>query len=56
MVSNNRPAYEYLPSTVAEFPDGEEFCSILRSVGFSKAVCYPQTFGIASIYIATKEQ
>jgi demethylmenaquinone methyltransferase/2-methoxy-6-polyprenyl-1,4-benzoquinol methylase len=56
IVSNNRSAYEYLPSTVAEFPDGEEFCALLRSVGFSSAACFPQTFGIASIYIAKKEQ
>jgi demethylmenaquinone methyltransferase/2-methoxy-6-polyprenyl-1,4-benzoquinol methylase len=56
IVSNNRSAYEYLPRTVAEFPDGEEFCALLRSVGFTTAVCFPQTFGIASIYIAKKEQ
>jgi demethylmenaquinone methyltransferase / 2-methoxy-6-polyprenyl-1,4-benzoquinol methylase len=55
IVSNNRSAYEYLPSTVAEFPDGEEFCALLRSAGFTTAVCFPQTFGIASIYIAKKE-
>jgi len=55
IVSNNRSAYEYLPSTVAEFPDGEEFCAVLRSVGFTTALCAPQTFGIASIYIAKKE-
>ena len=55
IVSKNRSAYEYLPSTVAEFPDGEEFCSLLRSAGFTTAVCFPQTFGISSIYIAKKE-
>lgn len=54
IVSNNRSAYEYLPRTVAEFPDGEEFCALLRSVGFTSAACSPQTFGIASIYIAKK--
>jgi len=55
IVSNNRSAYEYLPSTVAEFPDGEEFGALLRSAGFTNATCFPQTFGIASIYIAKKE-
>jgi demethylmenaquinone methyltransferase/2-methoxy-6-polyprenyl-1,4-benzoquinol methylase len=55
IVSNNRLAYEYLPSTVAEFPDSEEFCSLLRSAGFTTAACFPQTFGIVSIYIAKKE-
>jgi demethylmenaquinone methyltransferase/2-methoxy-6-polyprenyl-1,4-benzoquinol methylase len=55
IVSNNYSAYEYLPRTVAEFPDREEFCDVLRSAGFTTAVYFPQTFGIASIYIAKKE-
>ncbi len=55
IVSNNRSAYEYLPSTIWEFPDGEDFCGIMRSAGFATATCFPQTFGIASIYIAKKE-
>lgn len=55
IVSHNRPAYEHLPSTVAEFPYGENFCTLLRSAGFARAACSPQTFGIASIYIAQKE-
>ena len=54
IVSKNHSAYEYLPNTIAEFPYGEEFCNILRSVGFSTVTCFPQTFGIASIYIAKK--
>jgi demethylmenaquinone methyltransferase/2-methoxy-6-polyprenyl-1,4-benzoquinol methylase len=55
LISKNKTAYEYLPNTVAEFPDGEDFCNILRSVGFSKVEFYTQTFGIATIYIAGKE-
>jgi len=55
VVSKNRSAYKYLPSTVAEFPNSEEFCAMLRSAGFTTATCFPQTFGIASIYIAKKE-
>jgi demethylmenaquinone methyltransferase/2-methoxy-6-polyprenyl-1,4-benzoquinol methylase len=55
IVSHNRSAYKYLPSTMSEFPDGEEFCAMLRSAGFTTATCFPQTFGIASIYIAKKE-
>lgn len=55
IVSRNRSAYQYLPSTVAEFPDSEEFCALLRSAGFTAVTCSPQTFGIASIYIAKKE-
>jgi demethylmenaquinone methyltransferase / 2-methoxy-6-polyprenyl-1,4-benzoquinol methylase len=54
LISKNRSAYEYLPSTIMEFPDGEEFCDCLLSAGFSNATWYPQTFGIASIYVAEK--
>ena len=54
LISRNRSAYEYLPSTITEFPDGEEFCKWLLNAGFSNAVWYPQTFGIASIYMAVK--
>ena len=54
LISKNRSAYEYLPSTITEFPDGEEFCKCLLSAGFSNATWYPQTFGIASIYMAVK--
>ncbi len=55
VISNNRAAYKYLQSTIAEFPDGEEFCAILRSAGFAEVTYLPQTFGITSIYIAKKE-
>jgi demethylmenaquinone methyltransferase / 2-methoxy-6-polyprenyl-1,4-benzoquinol methylase len=54
IISRNRLAYEYLPSTIKEFPDGEEFCKILLNAGFTSANWYPQTFGIASIYMAIK--
>jgi len=54
LISRNRSAYEYLPGTIQEFPDGEEFCKILSSAGFSNAAWYPQTFGIATIYMAVK--
>jgi demethylmenaquinone methyltransferase/2-methoxy-6-polyprenyl-1,4-benzoquinol methylase len=55
MISKNRPAYNYLPDTIREFPDGDDFCRILSDTGFSNVNCYPQTFGIASIYTAVKE-
>ena len=55
-ISKNRQAYEYLPSTAANFPDGEDFCAILRFIGFDTAVWFPQTFGIATIYVAEKKK
>jgi ubiquinone/menaquinone biosynthesis C-methylase UbiE len=32
-ISKDRTAYEYLPHTVMEFPEGEEFLAILREAG-----------------------
>lgn len=51
-ISRNKEAYRYLPSTVAQFPDGEAFCSIVRSAGFANVRMVPLTFGIATIYLA----
>ncbi|MFB2120273.1 bifunctional demethylmenaquinone methyltransferase/2-methoxy-6-polyprenyl-1,4-benzoquinol methylase UbiE [Parapedobacter sp. 2B3] len=52
--SKDYRAYSYLPESVAQFPDGKQFTDILQRVGFGKALARPQTFGICTIYIATK--
>ena len=52
--SKDYRAYSYLPESVAQFPDGKQFTDILQRVGFHKATARPQTFGICTIYIATK--
>lgn len=54
MVSKDSNAYTYLPESVNEFPDGDKFLTILANVGFKGNRCFPQTFGIASIYEAHK--
>lgn len=54
LVSKDARAYTYLPESVNAFPDGKDFETILLKVGFSEVKTYPLTFGIASIYIATK--
>lgn len=53
-VSRNREAYEYLPRTVAQFPDGAEFAVLLRSAGFSHVTWERQTGGISTVYRAVK--
>jgi demethylmenaquinone methyltransferase/2-methoxy-6-polyprenyl-1,4-benzoquinol methylase len=52
--SKDRKAYEYLPESVAHFPDGQNFTRILEEVGFSKTKARPQLFGICTIYTAVK--
>ena len=54
LVSKNNSAYTYLPESVNEFPDGEDFLTILAGAGFVNSKCYEQTFGIATIYEAHK--
>ena len=56
MVSKDKSAYTYLPESVNEFPDGDDFLAILAEVGFLDNRCFKQTFGIASIYEAHKSE
>jgi len=53
LFSENK-AYDYLNRSVAVFPAGNEFVSVLQKVGFTQGKCIPLTMGVASIYIAQK--
>ncbi|HEX9615393.1 MAG TPA: bifunctional demethylmenaquinone methyltransferase/2-methoxy-6-polyprenyl-1,4-benzoquinol methylase UbiE [Bacteroidota bacterium] len=54
LISRNREAYEYLPGTIREFPDGDDFLSILKSAGLESPLQIRLTFGIVTIYHAHK--
>jgi demethylmenaquinone methyltransferase/2-methoxy-6-polyprenyl-1,4-benzoquinol methylase len=54
LFSKDNKAYGYLSKSAAAFPFGEALCNILSKSGFSKASALPQTFGVATIYTATK--
>ena len=54
LISKDNAAYQYLPESVAAFPDGQAFLDILNEVGYKEAKCIPLTFGISSIYWARK--
>lgn len=54
MVSHDKNAYDYLPESAAKFPYGKNFNNILEKNGFINATDKPLTFGVASIYTATK--
>jgi demethylmenaquinone methyltransferase/2-methoxy-6-polyprenyl-1,4-benzoquinol methylase len=54
LISGDQGAYTYLPKSVGEFPDGENFLEILQKTGFKQVTCKPLTFGIASIYTGIK--
>lgn len=52
--SSDSSAYTYLPESVQAFPDGEDFLSIFSELGYKNATCQTLTFGISSLYTATK--
>jgi demethylmenaquinone methyltransferase/2-methoxy-6-polyprenyl-1,4-benzoquinol methylase len=47
-------AYEYLPSSVQEFPAGEALAERMRAAGLADVEQYPLTFGIATLYVGVK--
>lgn len=52
--SKDKVAYSYLSESANYFPFGEVFNNILQKNGFKNAKNLPVTFGVASIYTATK--
>ena len=55
MFSKDDSAYQYLSDSASVFPFGEALNNILRKVGFIDVEALPQTFGVATIYKATKK-
>jgi demethylmenaquinone methyltransferase / 2-methoxy-6-polyprenyl-1,4-benzoquinol methylase len=51
---NKSDAYEYLPATVAQFPDGEVLAERMRGVGLKNIKYWPLTGGIATLYVGRK--
>ena len=54
LISKDRSAYDYLTATIEAFPQGEQMVEILKSAGFSNACFKRLTFGICTMYFATK--
>ena len=55
LFSKDNSAYGYLSESAAAFPYGEALNNILRKIGFIDVVAMPQTFGVATIYSASKK-
>ncbi len=54
LVSKDKSAYTYLPESVDAFPYGKDFNDILKKINFTQTRFEPLTFGVATIYEATK--
>ena len=55
LFSKDRSAYRYLSDSASVFPYGETLNNILRKIGFINVKSIPQTFGVATIYSASKK-
>lgn len=55
LFSKDNEAYGYLSDSAAVFPYGEALNNILVEIGFIEVVAMPQTFGVATIYSASKK-
>jgi demethylmenaquinone methyltransferase/2-methoxy-6-polyprenyl-1,4-benzoquinol methylase len=54
IISKDSSAYSYLTKTIEAFPQGEEMVEILKKAGFLEARFKRLTFGICTMYFATK--
>jgi len=53
--SKDNVAYGYLSESASVFPYGEKLNNILKKIGFIEVKAMPQTFGVATIYTASKK-
>ena len=54
LISKDNNAYSYLTKTIEAFPQGEQMMLILKKAGFAEYRFKRLTFGICTLYIATK--
>ena len=54
LISKDQSAYSYLTKIIEAFPQGEQMVDILRNAGFMEASFRRLTFGICTMYFATK--
>ena len=54
LISGQRAAYTYLPTSVERFPRPPRMLQLIRNAGFTNATWTSYTFGTAGLYHATK--
>ncbi|MCE9546343.1 MAG: bifunctional demethylmenaquinone methyltransferase/2-methoxy-6-polyprenyl-1,4-benzoquinol methylase UbiE [Planctomycetia bacterium] len=54
LARNRDEAYNYLPQTVGEFPQGEALAAMMRAAGLSEVTYRSLTLGIATLYVGEK--
>jgi demethylmenaquinone methyltransferase/2-methoxy-6-polyprenyl-1,4-benzoquinol methylase len=51
---SRRSAYQYLPDSVMEFPERDQFAAMMTAAGFGRVQHIDLTFGIATVYVGDK--
>ena len=54
IISGSRGAYQYLPDSVARFPDQKRLAALMRGVGFEKVEYQNLTGGVAALHQGTR--
>lgn len=54
LISKNKEAYEYLPSSIENFLDARSFCAELENTGFEMQLCKGFSMEISTLFIAKK--
>ncbi|MBE7173794.1 MAG: bifunctional demethylmenaquinone methyltransferase/2-methoxy-6-polyprenyl-1,4-benzoquinol methylase UbiE [Williamsia sp.] len=54
LLTHNREAYQYLTNSVKAFPEGNDFLTILKEVGYSNTYLKTLSLGICTIYCGEK--
>ena len=54
MAKNDKSAYEYLPSSVSQFPSGQDFANFMTGAGLKNIRTFPMTLGVATLYMGAK--
>ena len=54
LVRNRQAAYEYLPQSVSEFPNGQQLTEIMEEAGLERTLFKKLTGGIAAVYVGYK--
>lgn len=54
LARNTEAAYNYLPQSVSQFPQGAELAEMMKAAGLVQATYIPLTFGVATLYVGVK--
>jgi len=54
LLTGQKDAYEYLGTSIEQFPSGKEMIALLAANGYGNASATPMTFGVVTAYEAVK--